>query len=307
MATISAVAPGARLRRRKNSWRGLSTACCSAATAAGIGMLPDRPWRRARRASASGCMLSARKPRNARRSCGVERAVAGEDGAGDGDARRLAAAGEQRRGQLVDVVLGLRAAERARQQLAALLGDAAQQLLEEGNVHGNAHTPQSCGRPNTAKLTLNYNNFATDAFRWRVRPLASDTVSHRQRSATRGLTPPAYGGRRALSTGQGCLAHSSAIRKGETSMTTETYEILAIKYGEFTSRRRFESFIVGRRPRWPPPHRLFRLGDPQRQPHHRGRLRLRRGRGRQARPQDRAHAGRRAGDDRHLRLRASSS
>ena len=26
-------------------------------------------------------------------------------------------------------------------------------------------------------------------------------------------------------------------------MTTETYEILAIKYGEFTSRRRFESFI----------------------------------------------------------------
>ena len=27
-------------------------------------------------------------------------------------------------------------------------------------------------------------------------------------------------------------------------MTTETYEILAIKYGEFTSRRRFESFIA---------------------------------------------------------------
>ena len=27
-------------------------------------------------------------------------------------------------------------------------------------------------------------------------------------------------------------------------MTTETYEILAIKYGEFTSRRRFESFIT---------------------------------------------------------------
>ena len=27
-------------------------------------------------------------------------------------------------------------------------------------------------------------------------------------------------------------------------MTTETYEVLAIKYGEFTSRRRFESFIA---------------------------------------------------------------
>ena len=27
-------------------------------------------------------------------------------------------------------------------------------------------------------------------------------------------------------------------------MTTETYEILAVKYAEFTNRRRFESFIV---------------------------------------------------------------
>ena len=71
----------------------------------------------------------------------LERAVAGEDGAGDGDAGRLAAAGEQRSGQLVDVVFGLRAAERARQELAALLGDAAQQLLEEGNVHGSPHSP----------------------------------------------------------------------------------------------------------------------------------------------------------------------
>ena len=51
-------------------------------------------------------------------------------------------------------------------------------------------------------------------------------------------------------------------------MTTETYEILAIKYGEFAARTRFESFIAADDHDAPPPHRLLRLGDPQRQPHH---------------------------------------
>src|SRR5262245_60764292 len=36
-------------------------------------------------------------------------------------------------------------------------------------------------------------------------------------------------------------AHSRPSRR--TLVTTETYEIIAIKYGEFTSRRRYESFI----------------------------------------------------------------
>ena len=51
MATISAVAPGARFRRRKNSWRGLSTAACSAATWPIRSDARDRPWRRASRRS----------------------------------------------------------------------------------------------------------------------------------------------------------------------------------------------------------------------------------------------------------------
>ena len=191
MATISAVAPGARLRRRKNSWRGLSTARCSAATAAGSG-LRDRPWRRARRhrRRAAWCR---RGSQECAALLGVERAVACEDGAGDGHARRLAATGEQRRGQLAMSSLGLGAAERARQQLAALLGDAAQQLLEERNVHGmSAHSP-ICGRPSTAKLTLDYNNFATAAFRRASAPRLQHAVMAALRM--RGLTPRALAAR----------------------------------------------------------------------------------------------------------------
>ena len=53
MATISAVAPGARLRRRKNSRRGLSTARCSAATVAALG---------ARKIGLGGAFDRARRP-----------------------------------------------------------------------------------------------------------------------------------------------------------------------------------------------------------------------------------------------------
>ena len=249
-------------------------------------------------------MVSARKARKCAALLRVERAVAVEDGAGDGDARGLAAAGEQRRGQLADVVL----AARSRRASAAGAGGPARRCCPAAPAgkkrSRDRYAPQSCGQAKPAKLTLNYNNFATAAFPIGVRPLASDVDDHRQRCGE-GSDPALRP--RPVDRPDGCLAHSRPSATGETSMTTETYEILAIKYGEFTSRQRFESFIVGRRPRWPPPHRLFRLGDPQRQPHHRGRLRLRRGRGRQARPQDRAHAGGGAGDDRRVRRAASSS
>ena len=51
-------------------------------------------------------------------------------------------------------------------------------------------------------------------------------------------------------------------------MTTETYEILAIKYGEFSKRKRYESFISADDHDGPHPDRLLRLGDPQRQAMH---------------------------------------
>ena len=61
--------------------------------------------------------------------------------------------------------MGIGAAERARQQLAALLGDGAEQLLQEGNVHGNCRVlPILQSGPQPAKLTLNYNKFATLPF-----------------------------------------------------------------------------------------------------------------------------------------------
>jgi hypothetical protein len=96
---------------------------------------------------------------------GREPAVVLEDGAGDGDTRGLAAARQQRGGKLANLLLRLGAAEGTRQELAALLRNAAQQLLQERSVH--VQSPIS--RPNlrrakTVKLTLKYNNFATRAF-----------------------------------------------------------------------------------------------------------------------------------------------
>ena len=83
-------------------------------------------------------------------------------------------------------------------------------------------------------------------------------------------------------------------------MSSETYEILALKYAGVRRAQALRELHRRRRPRPAPPHRLFRLGDPQRQAHHRRRRGLRRGRGRQARPQDRAHAGRGPGADRRV-------
>ena len=90
-------------------------------------------------------------------------------------------------------------------------------------------------------------------------------------------------------------------------MTTETYEILAIKYGEFTNRRRFESFIAADDHDAPHPIDYFvwvirnanrtilvDCGFDEAEGAKRGR-------------KHRAHAGGRAGDDRRLRRAASSS
>ena len=83
MATISAVAPGAKFRRRKNSSRGLSTARCRALMEAVLD--PSRNALAARvTLSASGCMVRARNLMNASRSgiesvlyrCRISRAMA---------------------------------------------------------------------------------------------------------------------------------------------------------------------------------------------------------------------------------------
>ena len=84
-------------------------------------------------------------------------------------------------------------------------------------------------------------------------------------------------------------------------MSSDTYEILALKYAELGRAQALRELHRCRRPRQPPPHRLLRLGHPQRQAHHRRRHGLRRGRRRQARPQGGPGAGRRARADRHCR------
>ena len=168
--------------------------------------------------------MVARKPRNARRVLGVERPVARQDRAGDGDARGLAATRQQRRCQLVQVVLGHGAAERARQQLAALLGDGAEQLLQEGNVHGNfAHSRSwrsGPHRPSCRSITTNSRPSAVPRARsWPPAP----HLDPRRRGLVRVTGAPF----------EAILAYSKPSRR--TPVTTETYEILAIKYGEFTA------------------------------------------------------------------------
>ena len=89
--------------------------------------------------SASGCMVRARNLMNASRS-GIESvAVALQDLARDGNARSFAAARDQARRQLVDVVLAAGPAQRPRQVLAPLLGNGVQQLLKEGDIHSTSH------------------------------------------------------------------------------------------------------------------------------------------------------------------------
>ena len=74
----------------------------------------------------------------------AEAPVAAQQLAGDGDAGRLAAVGAERIGQLGDVVLAAGAAQRARQQLAALLGHRGQQFLQERDVHATCRLPINC-------------------------------------------------------------------------------------------------------------------------------------------------------------------
>ena len=90
-------------------------------------------------------------------------------------------------------------------------------------------------------------------------------------------------------------------------MTTETYEILAIKYAEFTNRRRFESFISADDHDGPHPIDYFVWLIRNANRTHPGRLRLRRSGGHQARPAHRPHAGCGARDARRLARRRSSS
>ena len=66
----------------------------------------------------------------------IEPGIAVEQLAGDGDAGRLAPAGDEGPRQRLDVLPRVGAEQRLWQQRPALLGDRAQQLLEKRNVQG---------------------------------------------------------------------------------------------------------------------------------------------------------------------------
>ena len=166
MATISAVAPGARLSRRKNSWRGLSTACCSCGDGGRVG----------------ACQIGFG---GARDRVGVRLHAVGQEAPGIGGARAARARGSwrgwrwrwqrpdasprpdsERRCQLVDVVLAVR---RRRSERGSERGGPARQCCPAapgGRKRSRDGLPNLVqARPSQpAKLTLNYNNLATDAF-----------------------------------------------------------------------------------------------------------------------------------------------
>ena len=99
---------------------------------------------------------------NARRSVGVERAVARQDLAGDGHARGLAATGDQRLGQLADVVLGRRASRAS----AAAAGGPARRSCSSSSCRKETFTGVAsfvAGRPSKHVANCgarHYNNFA---------------------------------------------------------------------------------------------------------------------------------------------------
>ena len=151
MATISGVAPGARLRRRKNSTRGLSSAFCSLARLASEGCVEVR-LRRVGDALGIGAHLRGEEGEEAQPLRRIEPRIAVEQLARDGDAGGLAAAGDERPRQLLDVLPRVGAEQRLGQQRAALLGDRAQQLLKKRNVQGAVLPP--CDEATIARLSL---------------------------------------------------------------------------------------------------------------------------------------------------------
>ena len=82
----------------------------------------------------------------------VEPGVAVQEFAGDGDAGRLAAAGDEGPGQCLDVIPGVGAEQRLRQQRAALLGDRAQQLLKKRDVQSAVLPPLDFSNDSAAVL-----------------------------------------------------------------------------------------------------------------------------------------------------------
>ena len=213
MATISAVAPGARLRRRKNSWRGLSTACCSAFSVACAGLGDDRPAPASRHLG-SGPVAAARRGSGRRRGAPSASSVA------------IAMRGARARWRRPRLRRGPTSAPRparrcpprrpppnsaARQQRAALLGDGVEQLLQEGNV---AARPWTLARTDRCAVA-------------RVRHDSRTVHSSTPRAARSRPLP-----RRAADPGA-CWRQPAYRASGRTPWpNAETYEILAIKYGD---------------------------------------------------------------------------
>ena len=111
MATISAVAPGARLRRRKNSTRGLSSAFCSLASVKSVWIVEMRLCG-ARDTPRVRPHFSGQKREETQPFRRIEPRVAVEQLAGDGDAGGFPATRDQRTRQLLDVISRVGAEQR---------------------------------------------------------------------------------------------------------------------------------------------------------------------------------------------------
>src|SRR5262249_57504544 len=115
--------------------------------------------------------------------------------------------GEEGGRQLTQAGPWARPAKRARQQLATLLGDGAQQLLKKGDVYRNGACSQFCEPADMVELASEYNNLTILRVPRRCVHLAACVTA-------------------AAFTAMLTIAHPSR----RTPVTTETYEIVAIKY-----------------------------------------------------------------------------